>query len=323
MYLSFAPLEGITGWVFRSLHHQMFPGVDRYYTPFYAPTVDSPLSGRGLADMLPEHNAGVPLVPQLLANRADAFLASARLLQDMGYSEVNLNLGCPSGTVGAKGKGAGFLGRPQELDRFLEEVFSRVDLRVSVKTRVGQESPEEWPRLLEIFSCYPIAELIVHSRIRRDFYRGPVRPDCFQYAAEHSALPLCYNGDLNSPADCQAATARFGIERLMLGRGLVANPALARETRGGAPLEQTELKAFHDGLLEAYRSLYSGDRPVLGKMKELWFYMACLFPDPARYLKRMRKARSLTEYAGAAEGLFRDQELVHGGAFSASRAEEL
>ena len=324
MNLSFAPLEGITGWVFRSLHHRMFSGVDRYYTPFYAPTADSPLSGRGLSDMLPEHNEGVPLVPQLLANRAEAFLASAEILAGMGYREINLNLGCPSGTVVAKKKGAGFLGVPQELDRFLDEVFSRVPVRVPVKTRVGLEDPEEWPRLLEIFSRYPVAELIVHPRIRRDYYRGPLRTDCFQYAVEHTTLPLCCNGDLNSPADCRAALSAYpGVDRLMIGRGMVANPALAREAAGGRPLSKTELQAFHDGLLETYRALYSGDRPVLGKMKELWFYMGCLFPEPARHIKRMRKARTVSEYAAAAGALFRDQELIPGGAFSVRRAGEL
>lgn len=324
MNLSFAPLEGITGWVFRLLHHRMFPGVDRYYAPFYAPTLDSPLAGRGLTDLLPEHNEGLPLIPQLLANDAEAFLASAHVLEGMGYQEINLNLGCPSGTVVAKRKGAGFLGRPEELDRFLEQIFSRASLRVSVKTRVGLEDQEEWPRLLEIFSRYPIAELIVHPRIRRDYYRGSVRTDCFQYAVEHTSLPLCYNGDLNTSADIGAAASAWpGVEGLMVGRGMVANPALAREARGGAPLSGTELQAFHDSLLDAYRGLYSGDRPVLGKMKELWFYMGCLFPEPARYLKRMRKAKSVEDYAGAVRALFRDQELIPGGGFSVRRAAEL
>ena len=316
MNISFAPLEGITTWVFRSIHHEMFPGVSAYYSPFYAPTMDSPLTGKGLTDVLPAHNEGVPLIPQLLTNRADAFLAAAAELEALGYGAVNLNLGCPSGTVVAKRKGSGFLGLPEELDRFLDEVFARTRLRVSVKTRVGLESPDEWPRLLDIFSRYPIAELIVHPRIRRDFYREPVRMETFQYALDHTVLPLCYNGDLCSAGDCRDFTARFpAVERVMIGRGLVGNPALVREYAGGPSLRKGELQTFHDRLAEAYRSLYDGDRPVLGKLKELWFYMSPLFSAPEKPLKAIRKARTLDAYTDAAAALFRDCDLIPGGKF--------
>ena len=207
--LSFAPLEGITGWVFRQVHQRRFPGLDRYYAPFFAPTTDSPLTGRGLSDLQPDHNQGVPVVPQLLANQAEAFLAAARVLQDLGYAEVNLNLGCPSGTVVAKGKGAGFLAHPQALDAFLADIFSRTDLAISIKTRIGVEEEGEWPALLAIFRRYPIRELIIHPRLRRDFYRGPVRQGAFQYAVDHCDLPLCYNGDLFTPQACRELAAQF------------------------------------------------------------------------------------------------------------------
>lgn len=316
--LSFAPMEGITGWIYRRAHRAMFPGLHRYYTPFYAPTADSPLSGRGLTDMHPDHNQGVPVVPQLLTNRAEDFLSAAKLLQDLGYREVNLNLGCPSGTVTAKGKGAGFLSKPRQLDEFLDVVFHSLDLTVSIKTRVGVASPEEWPALLAIFNRYPIGELIVHPRVRKDFYRGPVRMETFAYAAEHTKLPLCYNGNLFSPQDCRDFAGRFpAVPHLMAGRGLVCNPALGRELQGGPPLAKGELMDFHDRLLEDYRSVLSGDWPVLGKMKELWFYWSRLFPAPEKPLKAMRKARNLTDYTHAAQALFRDQDLIPGGHFSA------
>ena len=324
MQLSFAPLEGITGWVFRSIHHQMFPGLSAYYAPFSAPTMDSPLTGRGLADVLPEHNEGVPLIPQLLTNQAEAFLAAADRLEALGYREVNLNLGCPSGTVVAKRKGAGFLSLPDQLDAFFDTVFSRTRLRVSVKTRLGLEVPDQWPRLLEIFNRYPIALLIVHPRVRTDYYRGPVRMEAFRYAAEHTVLPLCYNGDLNTVRNCLDLTAQFPrLQGLMAGRGMVANPALGRELAGGPPLTRTELMTFHDRLLAAYSDLYSGDRPVLGKMKELWFYQSCLFAQTEKPMKRLRKARTLEAYRDAAAALFRDCDFLPDGAFSPDRAVQM
>ena len=273
--LSFAPLEGITGWVFRQVHQRHFPGLDRYYAPFFAPTSDSPLTGRGLTDLQPDHNQGVPVVPQLLANQAEAFLAAARVLQDLGYAEAG--------------------------------IFSRTDLAISIKTRIGVEEEGEWPALLDIFRRYPLRELIIHPRLRRDFYRGPVRQGAFQYAVDHCDLPLCYNGDLFTPQACRELAAQFpSVSHWMAGRGLVYNPALGRQLQGGEPLTPEELRAFHDQLVEAYRQVLSGDRPVLGKMKELWFYWSRHFLQPEGPLKRIRKAKTLLEYRDGVNALFRD-----------------
>lgn len=321
MTVSFAPLEGITGWVYRSAHFSMFPGVDSYYTPFWAPTVDSPLAGRGLSDMLPEHNQGVPVIPQLLTNQAEAFLPAARMLQDFGYREVNLNLGCPSGTVVSKKKGSGFLSLPEQMADFFDRIFSAdLTIKISVKTRVGVSSPEEWPALLDLYNRYPIHELTIHPRVRSDFYREPVRMDTFSYAVEHTNLPLCYNGDLNDPQDCRDFARAFPtVGHVMLGRGLVANPALVRELKGGPALNKQELQVFHDRLVEGYRETLSGDRPVLGKMKELWFYLSTLFLEPEKPLKAMRKAKTLSDYTFAVDALFRDHDLIPGGRFQANR----
>ena len=318
MTVSFAPLEGISGWVYRLAHHDSFPGVDRYHAPFWAPTADSPLTGRGLRDVLPEHNAGIELVPQLLTNRAEDFLSAARALQDLGYRRVDLNLGCPSGTVVAKRKGSGFLALPDELDAFLDTVFSaRLDLAVTVKTRIGLEDEGEWPRLLAIYDRYPIAELTIHPRLRSDFYKGPVRREAFRYAVAHTRLPLCYNGDLFTVEDCRAFAEEFPtVRHIMLGRGLVADPSLARQLAGGPPLGRDELRAFHDRLLADYRRVLSGDRPVLGKLKELWDYLGCHFPESDRARKAMRKARTLADYERAVDALFREGPFVSAARFT-------
>ena len=183
-----APMEGITGYVYRNAHHRVFGGVDRYFTPFLSPGKKRGLRSRELNDVLPEHNEGVPVVPQILTNDWEDFLHTAEILREFGYEEVNLNLGCPSGTVAAKKRGAGFLGYPEELDLFLGRIFDGTDMGISVKTRIGVERPEEFERLLAIYRKYPLRELIVHPRVLRDGYANTPDLPAFLQALEDSPL---------------------------------------------------------------------------------------------------------------------------------------
>ena len=239
-----APMEGVTGYLFRNVHHRYFPGVDDYYIPFVSPNHSRSFTKKELAELLPAHNEGLSAIPQLLCRGAEDFLWAAGELEAMGYREVNLNLGCPSGTVTAKGKGSGFLLYPQELDQFLDQVFSAVRLRVSIKTRLGYHKPEEFSRLLDIYNQYPLTRLIIHPRVRQDFYKGQPRRADFAAALPRSRHPVCYNGDLTSAADCGALAAEFpAVSELMLGRGLVGDPALIRQCQGGAQLRLVRRRA--------------------------------------------------------------------------------
>ena len=203
MQYYFAPMEGVTGAVYRRIHHAFFPGIDKYFMPFITPTTTGRLTPRQLRDVAPAENAGVPAVPQLLTRTAADFIWCANALFDMGYGEVNLNLGCPSGTVTAKGKGAGFLADPDGLDRFLDAVFAACRGRISIKTRLGLRDPAEFARLLEIYNRYPVAELTVHPRVRQDFYKGRVREADFAAALPCCRMPVCYNGDVVREADAR------------------------------------------------------------------------------------------------------------------------
>ena len=230
----FAPMEGITGAVFRRTHHEFFPGIDKYFMPFITPTTQPGLTPRQKREVLPEYNEGVPAVPQLLTKTAADFIWAANLLGSLGWGEVNLNLGCPSGTVTAKGKGAGFLAHPDELDRFLDEIFSACTVPVSIKTRLGVHEPEEFDHLLEIYNRYPICELTIHPRVRQDFYKGRVREDAFAAALPHCPMPVCYNGDLVSERGIRETIERYpALSALMLGRGLLGDPSLVTRVRGG------------------------------------------------------------------------------------------
>lgn len=305
MYLAFAPMEGVTGSVFRTLHHRLFPGVDRYYAPFLAPDGGGRVKDSALRELEPERNPEVPLVPQILCNSADAFLALSERLASMGYTEVNLNAGCPSGTVMPKHKGAGMLLDPDSLDAFLDRVFSHTRLAVSVKTRLGVESPEEFERILAIYNRYPLRELIIHARDRKGLYQSNPELAIFRQAFSQSRAPVCYNGNVLSPAHRDGVLAVVpGLDRWMCGRGAVANPALFRQLRGGDALKEGELRGFLTQLFDAYLSSGLGEYHSLGRMKELWYYAGHMFPDARRELKQINKARTVADYRAAVSALF-------------------
>lgn len=302
----FAPMEGVTGALYRSVHHRHFPGADKYYMPFLTPTQDHVWTPRELRNVLPEHNRGFIAVPQLLTKNVNDFCWAAHELYEMGYEEVNLNLGCPSGTVTAKGKGAGMLADPQELDRFLDGIFWRAEGKISLKTRLGMDSPEEFPRLLQIFGRYPVCLLIIHPRVRQDFYRNPVRMEAFQKALERYRGPVCFNGGLTSPGDCARFQERFpAVERVMIGQGLLADPALVRRAKGGAAASKEELRAFHDELYHSYLEAFGNQRNTVFHMKEFWFYLSRLFEGSEKPLKQIRKAADSRAYESAVDQLFR------------------
>jgi len=314
-----APMEGLTGFVFRNAYQKHFGDIDTYFTPFIN---NKKMNYKEIKDILPEHNKGMHVVPQILTNRAEDFLAIAKELGDYGYESVNLNLGCPSGTVVTKHRGAGFLAVPEELDHFLEEIFADCPLRISVKTRIGINDAGEWERILSIYEKYPMEELIIHPRVQKDFYNNTPDMDAFLYAVENSRHTLCYNGDICSVDDYKAwiqkmegkdrehgsgSTAQH-TEHMMLGRGILKNPGLVGELMGHAPITKDQFHAFHDDVLKGYLDVMSGERNTLFRMKELWFYFAKYFTEPEKYVKQIKKTQRVAEYRVIVDNLFREQE---------------
>ena len=301
-----APMEGVTGYIYRNAYHKFFHNIDCYYTPFLAPNKHHGFSSREKNDILPEHNAGIRVVPQILTNQAEYFIRTAKELQQMGYDEVNLNLGCPSGTVVAKKKGAGFLAWPEELDRFLDAVFEKAQVKISIKTRIGKESPEEFRRLLTIFNKYPLEKLIIHPRVQTDFYKNEPNLEVFGQALSESKNPVCYNGDLFDMDKIDALCEKFPqVESVMLGRGLLVNPALLE---GAEAVDKKRFMDFEERLVNDYLEVLSGERDVLFKMKELWFYRGKLYQDQENCLKKIRKAQRLSEYRAAVRALVMECE---------------
>lgn len=300
-----APLEGVTGYIFRNAQSDIFGGIDQYYAPFIDARINRPLKCKEIRDLLPENNFSIPLVPQIMGNNPEAFILTIRQLQELGYKECNLNLGCPSLTVVKKGRGAGFLGNPEALYDFFQWIFEDVslaagELKLSVKARLGMKQPEEIVRLLEIYNRFPISELILHPRLQTDYYRNTPNLDAFEQVYENSEHPLIYNGDVNTVSDAERIMNRFpNLSGLMIGRGMLANPALAREIKGGAQLSMEELKAFHNRIYEAYKDYLSGEASVLHKMKELWNYWIVNFEDSDKLFKKIKKSQNLKDYEEA------------------------
>lgn len=303
------PLEGITNRQYRQAHRKYFPGTDKYYAPFLSPTLNFHFTAHLLEELTPELGERAPLVPQLLANSAETFVPAAKELGALGFGEVNFNLGCPSRTVTAKHKGSGLLRDAAALDALLDAVFSAIGdgpPRISVKTRLGIASPDEFPALLDIFNRYPIAELTVHARTQADFYRRPAAPEALRRFAGDIRAPFCYNGDLLTAADAERLLPLFPTaEAAMLGRGLIADPALIGVLKGEDRPDKTVYRDFHDELLEAYREAGWDQRAILCHMKEIWVYMAGLFDGSERAAKRLRKANTLDNYRDAVREMFR------------------
>lgn len=306
-----APLEGITTYIYRNVYHKLFCPMDKYFTPFIVPRMKKSMSSREINDILPEHNENLYVVPQLLTNNATDFIKAAHKLMDYGYQEINLNLGCPSGTVVSKGKGAGFLAHPEELRIFLDQIFSELPVRISIKTRIGIESTEEFDDLLEIFNRFPLAELIIHPRIREDYYKNKPNFDTFGKAMDFSRNPVCYNGDIFTKGNYDSLTEEFPkLETVMLGRGIIVNPNLREELSGELCSEAEKyqkIKEFHARIYEAYRGTSLGDSNVLFKMKELWTYMIHSFPGCEKYWKKIKKADSCRSYEAVVKVLFRER----------------
>ena len=306
-----APLEGITGYIYRKTYAKYFGGVDKYFSPFISPNQKRICRTREQKDILPENNAGLYLVPQIMTNQADMFIKTVKYLQQYGYQEFNLNLGCPASTVVTKMKGSGFLAQPEKLEQFLEQIYEKCDANISIKTRIGFESAEEFSRLLSIFEKFPVNELIIHPRTRQDFYQNEPDMGAFSYAMSHSRHRICYNGNIFSKKDYTNLVENYpALQCVMLGRGILQNPTIIEQIKGNELPDKDHIKAFMTEICEKYKEELSGDQPVLFKMKELWQYLVFSFDVDEKWKKKMRKAQSLSEYQIIINELFSKYQYI-------------
>ena len=270
MTIYFAPMEGVTDGILRQVHNRIFGGIDVYCLPFHKLTQSMSLLTREERDVAPEENEGLNVLPQALTRDPEQLSAWLYYISECGYSRADLNLGCPSPTVTGRGRGSGMLRDPGYLRSFLDRLFSNtLPVSLSVKTRIGYESAEEWPELADLLADYPFAHVTVHLRTTKDQYAGPVHPEAFELALRKGVPHPVYNGDLRTVEDVRRLTERFpAAEAVMIGRGLLADPAFARRIRGGREAGEDELRAWYTALYEGWKDRF-GRTIALGRIKKL------------------------------------------------------
>lgn len=298
-----APMEGITGYVYRNAYAKYFGGVDKYFTPFITPDQNRYLNKKEKKDILPELNKGLYVVPQIMTNNASHFTGLQKELKELGYEEVNLNLGCPSATVVTKRKGAGLLAFPDKLDELLYDIFEKNVGKISIKTRVGISSYDEFDRLLDIFNKYEMEELIIHPRVREDFYKNTPDMETFSRALQRSKNKLVYNGDIHSVEAYKIFMDKFPkTETIMLGRGVLKNPTLISQCKCVPVSSDREIiMQFMNEILKGYYEHMGNERNVLFRMKELWLYLKEYFDNGDKCWKKINKAKNFKEYNEAIE----------------------
>lgn len=327
MKFYFAPLDGVTGFIYRNAFADFFGGPDKYFAPFISPCHNPKLKGREIKDLLPENNSRkVSLVPQIMANNAEYFIKGASQIADMGYTEVNLNAGCPSGTVVPKGRGSGFLKDTYLMEKFFDEVFCKLDMKISVKTRIGLTDASEFEEIMEVYNKFPFEEIIVHPRTRVQLYKGEPDMNAFDYAYQVSENSLCFNGNIFTVEDYEKIVSRYNLDSVMLGRGLLRNPNLVNEIKSkeeeqrenslidnithhsennkDRSVAKEKIRAFHDRLYADFTEEMSSDKHLLNKMIEMWNYLSFMSINQHKCAKLIRKAQNVYKYEKAVDEIF-------------------
>ncbi len=305
--IEMAPLQGLTGHIFRAVYLRHFVGVDHSYCPFVRLRAGQ-LHARDKRELAAGLAVGDGFTPQIIAASPAEASALCELLVEQGHRRVNLNLGCPFPMETKRKKGAGLLPYPHEVEKLLDALCRfKPALNVSVKTRLGLEDDSEFLVLVPVFNAFPLDRIIVHPRTAKQMYGGLVAWDVFGTQTEKLTSPVIANGDMFTKKDAQDLLRAFPwIAGLMIGRGLLRDPFLPASIKGLDPPSSPKnaLRRFHDELLDAY--LQSGMSPhhVIDKMRTFWPYFAHGFSEPARVARRFRLVRGMDRYQDLVEWLF-------------------
>ena len=333
-FLSLGPFQGITDAPFRNVFKRHFGGIDKYYTPFFT-GIHKEDHAKNLQgeEIDPRYNDVETLTPQILSTDAEEILRFAKQCKQLGYKEINLNMGCPFPRVANKKRGCGLLPYPDKVEAILERVFEEINIKFSVKCRLGYFNPDEIDAIIPIFNRFPLSELIIHPRIGKQLYKGVADVERFKTLIPYINAPLVYNGDIFSVDSFKRISETVQpVNQFMLGRGILANPFLAEDIEASviarrndeaiqtktlldchASLAMTKTERLHNYVLDLYedRLHHAGGSPkVLGRMKELWSYLMNSFEEPQVVWRKIKKLNALKEYEEAVEVIFKENALI-------------
>lgn len=300
MNLFLAPIQGMTTAFYRNAYAKIFGGIDRYYAPFITTSDAQKVSSSTLKDLLENNDSIVKLIPQLLSNNGADFKLFAHAIADVGYKEINWNIGCPYPMITKKKKGSGILPYPVLIKQFLDIACADSSYTITVKMRLGLEDAQEGMAVMEVLNQYPLGGVIIHPRTGSQMYTGKVNLDLFDVHAKACNHELTYNGDILTFQDFLHVKSRFSyIDNFMLGRGALRNPFLPSEIKG-QPVPSTHkmsmIKEFHDEIYNYYKSILSGDKHLCDKMKEFWMYLSVHTDKDGKLMKKIKKCNTATDY---------------------------
>ncbi len=308
-----SPLQGFTDFRFRNAQNKLFGGIDTFYSPYIRLNGKMVIKPSYERDLILENNLDLEVIPQVITNDADEFLFVAKYVRELGYKELNWNLGCPYPMVTKSGMGSGLISNPEKINNILHRAHTESDILVSMKMRLGYDTCEEILDVLPILDTYPLKNIAIHARIGKQLYKGGVNLDAFQQCINNTKHKLYYNGDITSVAKFQEMQQRFPtIDHWMIGRGLISDPFLPTMIKNNTmeyPADKMELfSTFHDILYAIYSESLSGSTHILLKMYHLWEYFSVTFSNPHKVLKKIKKAQSIRNYEAAVAEIFKNEK---------------
>ena len=308
-----SPLQGFTDFRFRNAFNEYFGGIDTFYSPYIRLNGKLVVKSAYERDILQENNSSLTVIPQIMTNDAEEFLFVAKYVQDLGYDELNWNLGCPYPMVTKRGMGAGLISESEKIDSILDRVHSESNITVSMKMRMGYEDSNEILETLPVLDKYPLKNIAIHARIGKQLYKGGVDLEAFQKCLDQTKHKLYYNGDITSVAVFREMRERFPtIDHWMIGRGLIADPFLPSMIKNDTleyPDNKIDLfRQFHDTLYNQYTEALSGPKHITMKMFHFWEYFATTFNNPHKVLKKIKKAKSIYKYEAAVREVFNTEK---------------
>ena len=306
-----SPLQGFTDYKFRNAFHHFFGGIDTFYSPYIRLNGKLVIKNSYQKDILPENNSTLTVIPQIITNDVDEFLFVAKYVRELGYKELNWNLGCPYPMVTKRGMGSGLISDAEKINSILHKIHNESDVLVSMKMRMGYETPEEILDVLPILDTYPLKNIAIHARIGKQLYKGGTNLEAFQKCLDNSNHKMYYNGDITSVTAFKKLQKRFTtIDHWMIGRGLIADPFLPSMIKNDTteyPQNRFDIfQEFHERIYTEYDAALSGPTPIKMKMLGFWEYFSQSFSNPQKTYKKIKKAQNPKKYAAAVDEILKE-----------------